>query len=332
MITLEHIWNATIRGHGPTWLAALLIVVPAQAQSASLWETSVILAGRPTGPATRSCVAGDVYSVLVVRWPDSCRIEPTTGTGTGQISQAVCRVDTAGNRVAFRREVQGSPGVGLKIVMTTHTMEANGASRAGQDITTIARYLGPCSSAPAQAQSVEPSRYGSAISIAGSVAIAIVQIILFVGGIYGSLKVAGRLIMRLARGRYAAAIVENIVIGADGAATIPVLATFTGVRGLPWWYGVATNNAKPLLMIAKDGIHFRVIRLQRRPYADIECVDIRIATGTVNLDITFRGALLTFAANLGAVPLAEHVLAMLPEGTPLSGRATALLMTHESSN
>ena len=155
------------------------------------------------------------------------------------------------------------------------------------------------------------------------------QIVLFVGWMYGSIKVTGWLVMRFARGRYAAAIVENIVVDADGAATIPVLATFTEVRGLPWWYGVATNNAKPLLVIAKDGIRFRVIRLRRRAYAEIERVDIRILTGTVNLDITFRGALLTFAANLGAVPLAAHVLAMLPGGTSLSARATALLVTHE---
>jgi hypothetical protein len=38
---------------------------------------------------------------------------------------------------------------------------------------------------------------------------------------------------RLMRAKYERAIVANIVVDAAGAATIPVLATFTGVRGLP---------------------------------------------------------------------------------------------------
>ena len=103
----------------------------------------MILAGRPTGPATRSCVAGNVDAVLAVRWPDSCRIEPATGTGAGRISQAICRMDKAGNRVVFRREVQGGPGVGLKIMMTTHVIAASGISRVGQDITTTAGISDP---------------------------------------------------------------------------------------------------------------------------------------------------------------------------------------------
>lgn len=95
-------------------------------------------------------------------------------------------------------------------------------------------------------------------------------------------------------------------------------------RGLPWWYVVATNNAKPLLVIERDAVRFRVIREQRRPFADIACADVRQAPGTVNLDLAFHGSPITFSANLGAVPLAAHVLSLLPASVPLSVRAAAV--------
>jgi ribulose-5-phosphate 4-epimerase/fuculose-1-phosphate aldolase len=129
---------------------------------------------------------------------------------------------------------------------------------------------------------------------------------------------------KLMRGRYERATIGNIVVDATGAATIPVLATFTGVSGLPWWYGIATNNAKPLFVIERNGIRFRVIRAQSRRFSDIACVDVRQAAGTVNLEIAFHEALLTFSANLGAVPLASHVLRLFPPTVALSARAAAI--------
>ena len=133
-----------------------------------------------------------------------------------------------------------------------------------------------------------------------------------------------RLSRRLLRCKYERATIANTVIDQAGAATILVLATFTGVRGLPWWYGVAVNNAKPLLVVEPGGVRFRVFREQRRPFHEIACADVRQATGTVNLELAFHGSLLTFSANLGAVPLAAHVLHLLPPSVPLSPRAIAI--------
>ncbi len=116
-------------------------------------------------------------------------------------------------------------------------------------------------------------------------------------------------------------------LGNIGGIQAGVLATFTGVRGLPWWYGIAANNASPLLVIEPDAIRFRVVRRQRRPFAEIACVDVRQAPGTVNLDIDFHGSILTFAANVGTRELAAHVIASLPPGVPLSSRAQALKVT-----
>ncbi|MET0270099.1 MAG: hypothetical protein ABW173_06685 [Sphingomonas sp.] len=146
----------------------------------------------------------------------------------------------------------------------------------------------------------------------------------FIGLAGGMFMGMARLSRWLMRGRYEHAAVANVMVDAGGAATIPVLATFAGVRGLPWWYGVATNNATPLLVVEPGGIRFRVIRAQRRRFGDIACVDVRRATGTVNLMLTFHDAILTFSANLGAVPLAAYVLRLLPPSLPLSERAAAI--------
>jgi hypothetical protein len=141
---------------------------------------------------------------------------------------------------------------------------------------------------------------------------------------YGMFAGMAWLSRRMMRSKYEHATVGNIVVDATGAATIPVLATFTGVRGLPWWYGVATNNARPLLVIERDDMRVRVVRTVRRRFDEIACVDVRQAVGTVNLEVAFQGSLLTFSANLGAVPHAAHVLRLLPRSVPLSARAVAI--------
>jgi hypothetical protein len=141
---------------------------------------------------------------------------------------------------------------------------------------------------------------------------------------YGMFAGMSYLSRRLMRSKYERATVANIVVDATGSATIPLLATFTGVRGLPWWYGLAVNNAKPLLVIEPGGVRYRVIRTRRRSYGEIAEVDVRQATGTVNLELAFCGELLTFSANLGNVPLTAHVLRLLPSTLPLSARAEAV--------
>jgi hypothetical protein len=107
----------------------------------------------------------------------------------------------------------------------------------------------------------------------------------------------------------------------DGANRIvPVLATFTGLRGLAW-FGTAINNLNPKLVIEPDGITFKVLRLQRRRYDQIEQVDLRIFGATVNLCFTFRGEATTFDANLGNVALAADVLKLISGRAKRSDRA-----------
>ena len=67
-----------------------------------------------------------------------------------------------------------------------------------------------------------------------------------------------------------------------------------------------------------------MFRERRRLFSEIACADVRQATGTVNLELAFHGSPLTFSANLGAVPLAGHVLRLLPPSVPLSPRALAI--------
>jgi hypothetical protein len=57
---------------------------------------------------------------------------------------------------------------------------------------------------------------------------------------------------------------------------------------------VATNKAKQLLVIECAAISRRVTGKQCQALADIACAGIRQATGTVDLELTFYGSLLTF--------------------------------------
>jgi hypothetical protein len=83
-------------------------------------------------------------------------------------------------------------------------------------------------------------------------------------------------------------------------------------------------SAKPPLVVTPGGFDFRVARRHRRSWNDAERIDIREAAGRVNVDMTFRGALLTFSASLGAVSLAAHVLSPVPASVPLSNRAVSV--------
>ena len=107
----------------------------------------------------------------------------------------------------------------------------------------------------------------------------------------------------------------------DGWTTIPVAAAFTGVRFLPWWLGIATNNARPLLAIGPNAVRYRVIVKQERPFSDIETIDVRTAWKTANLCLFFRGSAFTFMANLRTVDACAQALALFPPDLALTERA-----------
>ncbi|WP_369629099.1 MULTISPECIES: hypothetical protein [unclassified Variovorax] len=105
---------------------------------------------------------------------------------------------------------------------------------------------------------------------------------------------------------------------------VPVVATFTGLRGLPW-VALATNSLNPVLRIESEQLVYRVLRQRERPFADIRQVDVREAYGTFNLIFEFQDARRTFVANVGTAACGAQALSLLPESVPLSARAREAL-------
>ncbi|PLC07456.1 hypothetical protein CY658_10920 [Variovorax sp. RO1] len=106
---------------------------------------------------------------------------------------------------------------------------------------------------------------------------------------------------------------------------IPVVATFTGLRGLPW-VALATNSLNPVFRIESGQLVYRVLRQRQRPFADIRQVDVREAHGTFNLIFEFHDARRTFLANVGTKARGTQALSLLPQSVPLSGRAREALL------
>jgi len=106
---------------------------------------------------------------------------------------------------------------------------------------------------------------------------------------------------------------------------VPVVATFTGLRGLPW-IALATNSLNPVFRIESEQLVYRVLRQHQRPFADIRLVDVREAYGTFNLIFEFHDARRTFAANVGTAARGAQALALLPQSVPLSARAREAML------
>lgn len=304
-------------------LALLLGCMPGRGhtQKAGLWEERAVVDGTPTGMLVRECrVSGAQLSALQA-WPASCVAKPLHRTASGMIVEARCASGAAGPSLVVRHELTGDLDRGYQVT-TSSRVDGAASPQPTYRSTVTARYLGPCAgggnavSGPNTAGQPMPAREPLPIVLARFVIPPVLVI--------GSIAAIGVFFRRRRRGKFDQATVANIVTGTTRAATIPVLVTFTGVRGLPWWYGIAMNNAAPLLVIERDGIRFRVIRRQYRAFAEIACVDVRQNWRTVNLDFTFHGSIFTFAANVGTVALAAHVIASLPPGVPLSPRAQTL--------
>ncbi len=54
-----------------------------------------------------------------------------------------------------------------------------------------------------------------------------------------------------------------IIDDGNGGKIVPLIATFSGLRGLPW-IGFASNNLNPRLVIQSDGITYRIAMLRFR--------------------------------------------------------------------
>lgn len=304
-------------------IAVGLLATASPAQRAGMWESRVEVAGRAAAAAGRECMAADLpRSAMSQSPPAGCRVVSRAKTASGAFVEAACR-SGGGTMLMIRRElIQSSDGD--YTIVTTSRIDRTGVSPQTLPTTTLrAHYVGPCPGLRSSEREGRVRQNTRASTLSATI-VWIVQLLAFIGFVYASIRGWPWLIRRLARSRYERATVANITIDQTGAAHIPVLATFSGVRGLPWWYAVATNNAKPSLVVTLGGLDFRVVRSHRRSWDEIERIDVCQAPGTVNLDVTFRDALLTFSANLGAVSLAAHVLSLIPASVPLSDRAVAV--------
>lgn len=113
-------------------------------------------------------------------------------------------------------------------------------------------------------------------------------------------------------------------VGADPVVTIPVMATFIGLRWLSPWIALATNSLNPSLRLGAEGMEYRVLRRRYVPYATIQSVEVRTAPGAVNLNFIFRDAAFTFTANVANKPSAQDALRRLPPYVPRGKSARQL--------
>ncbi|BAI73537.1 hypothetical protein AZL_a00060 (plasmid) [Azospirillum sp. B510] len=109
------------------------------------------------------------------------------------------------------------------------------------------------------------------------------------------------------------------------AAHVPLVAAFSGWKGVPW-IGWSSSTLKPTLVLHPDHIECRVVRTRREPYTAVSRVDYRESIGTNNIVLEFSGSLSSFVGNTASRDLArDGILRLARQGCPLSPRAEALL-------
>lgn len=108
---------------------------------------------------------------------------------------------------------------------------------------------------------------------------------------------------------------------------VPVWATFTGCRAIPW-LALGSNSLSPLLRLHEDRVEFKVLRAHSRPLRDIERVHAARIWRTNLITIEWRGEPLTTSARILLPRLQVQVLAFFErQGVRLSPSAHALLHT-----
>lgn len=145
---------------------------------------------------------------------------------------------------------------------------------------------------------------------------AVLQLVVLVG-----VFLLGR---RLLRSKKSLGSAGPVSVDTRGLVTIPVSATFMGLRGVSPWLAVATNSLNPKLAIAPDRLEYRVIGKQSAPFSTIQCVEVRRGPGTVNLCFVFTSGLFTFSANVGDDASALQALSRLPPSIPRGPNARKL--------
>lgn len=148
--------------------------------------------------------------------------------------------------------------------------------------------------------------------------------LVFTALVLGMLALFGLALAFHLRGKLAAAARGRIEMVGESA-RVPLVAAFSGWKGVPW-LGFASSNLKPTLVLHPDHVECRVIRTREKPYDAISRVDYRAAIGTQNVVLEFSDSLASFAGNTANRDVAREAIRRLAQkGCPLSERARRLL-------
>ncbi len=116
-----------------------------------------------------------------------------------------------------------------------------------------------------------------------------IAIILFVTTLLGVLKLYKRKINQIK---------SSELVFKNNAMSVPLLASFLGIKHLPSPFAFGHNNLNPKLTFLEDGIEYKVFFKKYKKYSDIESVDIWIGPRTKNLHLKFNDSMFTFIGNV----------------------------------
>ena len=108
---------------------------------------------------------------------------------------------------------------------------------------------------------------------------------------------------------------------------VPIYATFTGHKIMPFWWAISTNSATPKLRLFEDELELKVMKTHRKLLRDIAVADAYCGKiKTNNLILTWNDTPWTFTANvIQRNWLMQTLEFLVRKEVPLSPRAVRLL-------
>ncbi len=107
--------------------------------------------------------------------------------------------------------------------------------------------------------------------------------------------------------------------------SVPLLASFAGLAGVPL-LSLAKNNLSARLRLYPDEVELKVLRTLRRPYSRIRRVEVQSFWATRNVELVWRGSMISFTANIRDDSWRVAVLRLLAaRQVPLAPAARDLL-------
>ena len=107
---------------------------------------------------------------------------------------------------------------------------------------------------------------------------------------------------------------------------VPIYATFTGHKRMPFWWALGTNSYKPVLRLFEDELELKVMKTHRRLLRDIETAHVGLAPLTRNLILVWNDTPWTFTANVIRHDWLVQVIEFLArKNVPLAPGARRLL-------